>query len=77
MRLGRHPQRVSDAAIKALADVDGGFEVSSSCGFVMAPRDAATPAAVLQLADERLYAEKARRRYLEEECECLPQQATR
>src|SRR3954469_16289593 len=55
-------RRVRDAAIEALADVDGGFEVSSSCGFVMAPRDAATPSAVLQLADERLYAEKARRR---------------
>ena len=55
-------RRVRGAAIEALADVEGGFEVSSSCGFVMAPRDAATPAAVLQLADERLYAEKARRR---------------
>ena len=53
---------VRDAAVAALADVDGGFEVGSSCGFVLVPRDAATPSAVLQLADERLYAEKARRR---------------
>jgi diguanylate cyclase (GGDEF)-like protein len=55
-------RRVRSAAIEALADVDGGFEVGSSCGFVMVPRDASTPSSVLQLADERLYAEKARRR---------------
>src|SRR3954468_19982156 len=55
-------RRVRSAAIEALTDVDGGFEVGSSCGFVMVPRDAATPSAVLQTADERLYAEKARRR---------------
>jgi diguanylate cyclase (GGDEF)-like protein len=55
-------RRVRGAAIDALSDVDGGFEVGSSCGFVMVPRDAATPSAVLQIADERLYAEKARRR---------------
>ena len=53
---------VRDASIAALADQEGGFEVGSSCGFVLAPRDASTPSAVLQLADERLYAEKARRR---------------
>jgi diguanylate cyclase (GGDEF)-like protein len=55
-------RRARDAAIDALTDVDGGFEVSSSCGFVMVPKDASTPSSVLQLADERLYAEKARRR---------------
>jgi diguanylate cyclase (GGDEF)-like protein len=55
-------QRLCEAAMDALSDVDGGFEVGSSCGLVMVPRDAATPSAVLQLADERLYAEKARRR---------------
>jgi diguanylate cyclase (GGDEF)-like protein len=55
-------RRLRDAAVDALTDVDGGFEVGSSCGFVMVPEDAATPSAVLQLADERLYAEKARRR---------------
>jgi diguanylate cyclase (GGDEF)-like protein len=55
-------RRVRSAAIEALSDVQGGFEVGSSCGFVMAPRDAATPSSVLQIADERLYAEKARRR---------------
>jgi diguanylate cyclase (GGDEF)-like protein len=55
-------RRARGAAIDALTDVDGGFEVSSSCGFVMVPADASTPSSVLQLADERLYAEKARRR---------------
>jgi two-component system cell cycle response regulator len=55
-------RRVRSAAIEALSDVDGGFEVGSSCGFVMVPRDGATPSSVLQMADERLYAEKARRR---------------
>jgi two-component system cell cycle response regulator len=55
-------RRVRGAAMAALSDVDGGFEVGSSCGFVMVPHDAATPTAVLQIADERLYAEKARRR---------------
>jgi diguanylate cyclase (GGDEF)-like protein len=55
-------ERLRTLAVEALSDVDGGFEVSSSCGLVMVPRDAETPSAVLQLADERLYAEKARRR---------------
>jgi diguanylate cyclase (GGDEF)-like protein len=55
-------RRVRSAAIEALTDADGGFEVGSSCGFVMVPRDAPTPSSVLQIADERLYAEKARRR---------------
>ncbi|MEA2404806.1 MAG: hypothetical protein QOE08_1453 [Thermoleophilaceae bacterium] len=55
-------RRVQSGAMEALADVEGGFAVGSSCGFVMVPRDAATSSAVLQTADERLYAEKARRR---------------
>jgi two-component system cell cycle response regulator len=55
-------RRVRAAALDALSDVDSGFEVSSSCGFVMVPHDASTASAVLQIADERLYAEKARRR---------------
>ena len=55
-------ERLREAAIEALCDVDGGFEVSSSCGLVMVPHHANTPSSVLQLADERLYAEKARRR---------------
>ena len=55
-------RRVRAAAVEALTDVDGGFEVGSSCGLVMVPQDAATTSAVLQIADERLYAQKARRR---------------
>jgi diguanylate cyclase (GGDEF)-like protein len=58
----KEAERLRNAAIEALSDVDGGFEVGSSCGLVMVPRYGATPSAVLQLADERLYAEKARRR---------------
>jgi diguanylate cyclase (GGDEF)-like protein len=55
-------RRIQSAAMDALADAEGGFAVGSSCGFVMVPRDAATPSAVLQTADERLYEEKDRRR---------------
>ena len=44
----------------ALYDTSGGFEVSASSGVVMVPADASTPAAVLHLADERLYSQKAR-----------------
>ena len=36
-------------------------DVESSAAFVVLPRDASDPAGVLALADERLYAEKARR----------------
>src|SRR5205085_11022285 len=49
-------------ALDALSERAAGFEVSSSCGLVVMPHDAATPTSVLQLADERLYAQKARRR---------------
>ena len=64
MATGDEPaaRRVLSAAIEALTDLEGGFEVDSSYGLVMVPGDAATPSAVLQIADERLYAEKARRR---------------
>jgi diguanylate cyclase (GGDEF)-like protein len=55
-------QRARSAAVEALSESHDGFEVTSSCGVVVMPRDAATTASVLQLADERLYAEKARRR---------------
>ncbi len=55
-------QRARLAALEALSGSEEGFDVTSSCGVVVMPRDAATTASVLQLADERLYAEKARRR---------------
>jgi diguanylate cyclase (GGDEF)-like protein len=57
-----HARRVRGAALEALTDSSQGFEVASSCGLVMMPADADTASAVLQLADERLYAQKARRR---------------
>ncbi|MEA2449093.1 MAG: hypothetical protein QOG63_1025, partial [Thermoleophilaceae bacterium] len=55
-------RRVRSACLGALTDSTDGFEVASSCGLVMIPADASTAAGVLQLADERLYAQKARRR---------------
>ena len=55
-------RRVRGAALEALSDSTDGFEVACSCGLVMIPADATTSAAVLQVADERLYAQKARRR---------------
>jgi two-component system cell cycle response regulator len=55
-------RRARGAALEALTDSSQGFEVASSCGLVMMPADADTASGVLQLADERLYAQKARRR---------------
>jgi diguanylate cyclase (GGDEF)-like protein len=55
-------RRVRSACLGALADSTDGFEVASSCGLVMFPDDGTTAAGVLQVADERLYAQKARRR---------------
>jgi diguanylate cyclase (GGDEF)-like protein len=55
-------RRVRAACLGALTESTDGFEVASSCGLVMIPADASTAAGILQLADERLYAQKARRR---------------
>src|SRR3954454_900078 len=55
-------RRVRGAALEALSDSGNGFEVGSSCGLVLIPTDASTPSGVLQVADERLYSQKARRR---------------
>ena len=55
-------RRIRGAALEALGEWTDGFEVAASCGLVMLPADATTASAVLQLADERLYAQKARRR---------------
>jgi two-component system cell cycle response regulator len=55
-------RRTRGAALEALSEVTEGFEVGSSCGLVLIPAEAETSDAVLQLADERLYAQKARRR---------------
>jgi diguanylate cyclase (GGDEF)-like protein len=45
----------------ALVEKEDGFAVESSAAYVVLPRDGCDPAGVLDLADERLYAEKARR----------------
>src|SRR5204862_6805198 len=50
-----------EAGRSALEERKDGFDVESSAAFVVLPRDATDPAGVLALADERLYAEKARR----------------
>jgi diguanylate cyclase (GGDEF)-like protein len=55
-------RRVRGAALEALSDTTDGFEVACSCGLVIIPADASTSSAVLQVADERLYTQKARRR---------------
>jgi diguanylate cyclase (GGDEF)-like protein len=52
--------RVRDAAAAALVGEDRGFRLGSSLGAVTVPREAATVTSVLKLADERLYAHKAR-----------------
>ena len=59
---GAEAERVRAGALAALTDKADGFEVASSSGVVLLPADAATPATALRVADERLYAEKARRR---------------
>jgi two-component system cell cycle response regulator len=55
-------RRVRAAALAALSENAEGFAVASSCGLVLIPTEAADASEVLQLADERLYAQKARQR---------------
>ncbi len=55
-------RRVRAAALAALSETADGFEVASSCGLVLIPSEVADASEVLQLADERLYAQKARQR---------------
>jgi diguanylate cyclase (GGDEF)-like protein len=50
-----------EAGRSALVEQEAGFDVRSSGAYVMLPQDAQEPDAILALADERLYAEKARR----------------
>lgn len=59
------PDRVGDQvdrAVAALHERGEGFEVSTSHGTVVMPAEASDPAAALQLADQRLYAQKGVRR---------------
>jgi len=52
---------VIDGAARALTDRGDGFEVASSFGCVFLPSEAAEASEALRIADQRLYAEKARR----------------
>ncbi len=54
-----HEDAVVREAQAALAEHGSGFEVTSSCGAVTVPADAASVSEALNLADERMYAEKA------------------
>jgi diguanylate cyclase (GGDEF)-like protein len=53
-----------EAGRSALSEQEAGFTVGSSAALVVLPRDAQSASDVLELADERLYAEKARRHTL-------------
>jgi diguanylate cyclase (GGDEF)-like protein len=57
-RVERHDSLVATATA-ALVERGSGFTVSSSMGLAVVPDDASTPSAALQLADERMYADKA------------------
>jgi diguanylate cyclase (GGDEF)-like protein len=51
-----------DKACEALSERGEGFEIGSSFGAVMLPDEASDPSHALQVADERLYAQKYSRR---------------
>jgi two-component system, cell cycle response regulator len=55
-------ERVIDAACSALTEKGEGFEVGTSFGAVLLPGDATDANHALQVADERLYAQKHARR---------------
>jgi GGDEF domain-containing protein len=57
---GRHPRGDSliARATSALCEQGHGFSISTSCGVVLVPEEAAAVSGVLSLADERMYAEK-------------------
>jgi two-component system cell cycle response regulator len=55
----RHDRVIASAAA-ALTERGSAFTVDASCGLATIPDDASSASAALQLADERMYAEKAR-----------------
>jgi two-component system, cell cycle response regulator len=59
-RVERHDRVVASAAA-ALVEHGSGFTVNSSMGLAVVPEDATSASAALQLADERMYADKAGR----------------
>jgi two-component system cell cycle response regulator len=58
-RVARHDRLVTSAA-SALTEHGDGFSVSSAFGLATIPDDATSASAGLQLADQRMYADKAR-----------------
>jgi diguanylate cyclase (GGDEF)-like protein len=58
-RVARHDRLVASAA-SALTERVGAFTVSASFGLATIPDDASSAGAALQLADQRMYADKAR-----------------
>ena len=59
-RIERHDRVVASAGA-ALVEHGSGFTVNSSMGLAVVPDDATSASAALQLADERMYADKAGR----------------
>ncbi len=55
---GSSSEAVVQRAVAALAEHGDGFAVTTSYGLVVLPTEAATASAALQLADERMYADK-------------------
>jgi diguanylate cyclase (GGDEF)-like protein len=49
---------VVDEIVEALRESGDGYDIGASCGVVAVPRDAASLAEALRLADERMYADK-------------------
>jgi two-component system cell cycle response regulator len=57
--VSRHDRVIASAAA-ALTERGSAFTVDASCGLATMPGDASSASAALQLADQRMYAEKAR-----------------
>jgi diguanylate cyclase (GGDEF)-like protein len=54
-------RRVAETARTALSDAGEGFDITSSCGQALLPRDGNQITLALHIADDRLYAQKERR----------------
>ncbi len=54
----RSPEDVSALAVAALSERGQGFDITTSCGYIMLPEEADDSATALKLVDERLYADK-------------------
>jgi diguanylate cyclase (GGDEF)-like protein len=57
------PEALIDAGVTALSEEGEGFKVAAEYGSVLVPEEAADATEALRLADERLYAQKARSRH--------------